>query len=422
MVPSRRAMRPTDDTDGASLPERATVLFLAANPSDTTRLAVGEEYREVHNRLLAAVCHERVEVVYAPEVRVAELARTLQCYAPSVVHFSGHGDDEGALLLPDAAGRASPVSVEGLASLFAALSRDLPIRCVVLNACHSDALAAALAPYVDCVLGTAASLRDKTAVAFAGAFYEALGFGRDVSTAYQLACAQANLTLASPGELPTLHTREGVRPEAIRLLARPAEAHPEPPQEPAQFLDAIRDALTTLTPRADNRALSLSCQAIAKSQSGDTRVLGPGDAVGEGERVRLYVTATRDAYVTLLQLGVDGSLDVLVPREGEPEARLEATVETRLPGPRSSIVFEAPFGPEELVVVSSETPWAGAREALRTAVASSTSRARSREVVASFQRKATVADDDAPDAPTRGDAVVYRIALQSTPAAVTTAS
>ncbi len=431
MVPSRAAMG-TDNapTDHAPAPTRATVLFLTANPSDTTRLSVGEEYREIHGRLLVAGCRERVELVYAPEVRASELAQIIQRYDPTVVHFSGHGDDEGALLLSDATGRAATVSVESLAALFSALAREVPMRCVVLNACHSDALATALATHIDCVLGIASTLRDKAAVSFAGAFYEALAYGRDVESACAIARAQSNLSLASPGELPSLHVREGARAELIRPFER---ATAEPPSQQTQtqvqqagspsILGVIHQALSSLAAPDATARLTLSCQIIAKSPNGETRPLGPGDAVAAGERVRLFVTTSREAYVTLLQARVDGSLDVLVPRDGDDELILEAGVETRLPGPKSSVMFEAPFGPEELFVVASESPWKAARDALRNTVAEAPSRPRSRAALASLRRKAVVVDDDeAPAVAPEPALAVWHIALQSTPAVMVATS
>lgn len=438
MVPSRAAMRTDNDTaerPGAS--PRATVLFLTANPSDTTRLSVGEEYREVHNRLLVAGCRERVELVFAPEVRVTELAQLIQRYEPAVVHFSGHGDDEGALLLSDAAGRASAVSVEQLAALFAALSRDLRVRCVVLNACHSEALAVALSAHVDCVLGLASALRDKTAVTFAGAFYEALAYGRDVASACEVARAQSNLALASPGELPSLHVREGAQAEAIHPLLRSdrqwsrsqslyaRELPDEPSRAETSIVDELRAALSSaVAPDRAKAPLTLSCQVVAKSLDGETRSLGPGDAVAAGERVRLYVTTSRDAYVTLLEARVDGTIEVLVPRETEAEMRLEAGVETRLPGPKSSVMFDAPFGPEELFIVASETPWKAHREALRSEVRGAPSRSSSRAALASLRRKAVVVDDDegSPEGEGEGVIAVWSIALQSTPERAVTTS
>lgn len=413
-----------DDPDDAHrpLPERATVLFLTANPSDTTRLAVGEEYREVQGRLLASGGRARVECVYAPEVRVEELARVLQCYTPFALHFSGHGDDEGALLFTDASGRAATVSVEALTPLFAALSRDLPIRCVVLNACHSAALAAALTPWVDCVIGIAASLRDKTAVAFSGAFYEALGFGRDVALAYDLACAQVRLSIDAPGDLPTLHVRDGARPDEVRLVTPREESLVKTQDAPHRSHSTLMRAYRGMT---DDTPLGLSCRVSAKAPDGTLRALADGDAVAAGERVRVYATPTRDAYVTLLQRSVDGSLDVLVPREGTPEIRLAAGVETRLPGPTSSVMFEAPFGLETLVVVATEAPWTEGREALLRALATGggSARDRSRAAIASISRKAVVVDDahdgDAPVPAEEDVKVSFEITLQSVPAPAT---
>lgn len=159
------------------------MLFLASNPSDTTRLSTDEEYRAIQTRLAVARHRDRFELRYAPAVRAEEFVGVVRDARPTVVHFSGHGTREGEPLLPDAAGRAKAASPEAMAEVFALLVRETPLRCVVLNACYSAVLARALAAHVECVIGTSGALRDTVAITFAGAFYEALGAGLDVASA-----------------------------------------------------------------------------------------------------------------------------------------------------------------------------------------------------------------------------------------------
>lgn len=196
---------------------RLKILVLSATPSDTSRIAVSEEHREILERLRASG-DGRIETVFAPEVRPHEFARALMEHRPDVVHFSGHGDGDGELLLTDDEGRAAAAPVALLARVFELLARDVPVRVVVLNACFSDALAAALVRSVDCVIGCAAPLRDEVAIAFSGAFYEAIAYGRDVRTAVELAKVSVELSIASPGALPALRVREGVDASALRLV------------------------------------------------------------------------------------------------------------------------------------------------------------------------------------------------------------
>ena len=197
------------------------VLFVGATPTDTARIAVGEEYRHVDAAVRTSDNAGRFEFHFAHEVRAGELGPALLRHRPHIVHFSGHGSASGELLLPDASGQAAPAKPEKLAQLFDVVGRDLSIRCVVLNACYSEALAKALAAQVDCVIGVPTALKDKVAVAFAGAFYQAIGFGRDLDAAYRYACAQVDLAVPSRAALPTIHCREGVRAEELRFFPAP---------------------------------------------------------------------------------------------------------------------------------------------------------------------------------------------------------
>jgi len=56
------------------------------------------------------------------------------------------------------------------------------IRLVVLNVCYSKAQTEAIAQIIECAIGMNASIGDEAAILFSAAFYQALGFGRDVQT------------------------------------------------------------------------------------------------------------------------------------------------------------------------------------------------------------------------------------------------
>lgn len=84
--------------------------------------------------------------------------------------------------------------MDSLAELFAIAKGN--IRCVVLNACHSEAQAKAIAAHIDCAIGMSGSIEDSSAIGFSWAFYHALGQGESVQKAFSLARVQAQL--ASP--------------------------------------------------------------------------------------------------------------------------------------------------------------------------------------------------------------------------------
>ncbi len=208
------------------------ILFLGANPSDTTRLALGQEVREINQRLRTSLHRARFEVVEEWAVRAANLSAALMRHRPQVVHFSGHGErlsgggspspgargsvgppaNGGAkpasgLVVEDASGKHVTIEAGPLAKLFQLVGKQ--VRCVVLNACHSAVQADAIGEHVDYVVGMSDAILDASAIAFAGAFYEALGFGESVETAFEL------------GKVPRLHAREGLDPSRRLLVPAP---------------------------------------------------------------------------------------------------------------------------------------------------------------------------------------------------------
>ena len=82
------------------------ILFLAANPLDTNPLRLGEEAREIKERI--QLSDLRNEFVFEQEhaVRVADLQRHLLHHQPHIVHFSGHGSTSGKIILENVQGRA----------------------------------------------------------------------------------------------------------------------------------------------------------------------------------------------------------------------------------------------------------------------------------------------------------------------------
>lgn len=178
------------------------ILFLAANPTDTARLRLGEEVRAIDQALLQAKYRDAFDLEQAHAVRVADLEGLLMRHDPHIVHFSGHGASSGEILLQDDAGRASPVPPPALANVFSLLKDN--VRCVVLNACFSQAQAEAIAQHIDCVVGMSEEIGDGDARAFAAAFYGALAYGRSVKTAFELGRNRIDLAGLRDEDVPQL--------------------------------------------------------------------------------------------------------------------------------------------------------------------------------------------------------------------------
>lgn len=95
-----------------------SVLFLAADPTDSSRLRLGEELREIQETLQRAKFRERFELHQRMSVRPADVSQALLDIQPTIVHFSGHGMATGALCFEDQVGKTHPVEPDALAALF----------------------------------------------------------------------------------------------------------------------------------------------------------------------------------------------------------------------------------------------------------------------------------------------------------------
>jgi hypothetical protein len=167
------------------------LLFLAADPSDLSRLRLGEESREIQEKIQLAKLRERFELHQRLSVRPADISQALLDVQPQIVHFSGHGTTAGALCFENPSGEFHPVEPNALAALFEQFAHI--VDCVVLNACYSEIQANAIARHIDYVVGMNRAIGDKAAIAFSIGFYQALGAGSVIEEAYRLGCVQIGL-------------------------------------------------------------------------------------------------------------------------------------------------------------------------------------------------------------------------------------
>lgn len=178
------------------------ILFLAANPKDTSQLRLDEEMRGIDHALRQAEFRDRYDIKQQWAVRIVDLQGYLLRHKPDIVHFSGHGSTSSEIILEDNFGNSQPAPSRALGQLFSVLKDN--IRCVVLNACYSEQQAQAIAKHIDCVIGMSKAIGDLAAVSFAIAFYQALGYGRDIKTAFDLGCVQIDLESLNEQDTPKL--------------------------------------------------------------------------------------------------------------------------------------------------------------------------------------------------------------------------
>lgn len=212
--PDRRSPRPPPPPPK---PGPVKILFLGANPSNLTERALGREVREIGERLRAADRGDQFEIAQEWAVRASGLQQALLVHKPTIVHFSGHGSPEGRIIVEDQQGRAFPLKPGALTTMFEILRDN--IRLVVLNAAASKEQAQGIAQHIDCVVRMTKAVGDTPAIAFSGALYQALGFGRSVKAAFRLGCNSLDLDDLAEADVPELTCREGVRAEDVVLVS-----------------------------------------------------------------------------------------------------------------------------------------------------------------------------------------------------------
>ncbi|WP_375496465.1 hypothetical protein [uncultured Nostoc sp.] len=104
------------------------ILFLAANPSDAARLRLGQELRDIRERLQLAKERDRFILESRESVPPGDISQAIFDVEPQVVHFSGHGSNTGELCFEDLLGQHQPVQPDALAALFELVGITVPKR------------------------------------------------------------------------------------------------------------------------------------------------------------------------------------------------------------------------------------------------------------------------------------------------------
>lgn len=178
------------------------ILFLSASPRDSTPLRLDEEVREIDRALSGAQLGDRFELLQKWAVRTVDLQSHLLRTKPQIMHFSGHGSPQSAIILEDENRRSRAVPAQQLARLLGQFSSQL--RCVVLNACYSEDQAEAIATTIECVVGMSAEVADRAAVHFSTSFYQGLAYGRSVRASFDLACSDLDFNRLRGDSVPRL--------------------------------------------------------------------------------------------------------------------------------------------------------------------------------------------------------------------------
>ncbi|MGB3655130.1 MAG: CHAT domain-containing protein [Rivularia sp. (in: cyanobacteria)] len=181
-------------------------MILAANPTDTSKLRLDVEVREIQAAHRQARNREEIEIISGWAVRVDDLRSAILYHKPNIVHFCGHGAGDDGLLLENKSGQKQFVSSESLAGLFKLFKND--VECVVMNACYSEVQAEAIHQHINCVIGMNKAIGDKAAIEFATGFYDALTNSRNYQDSFEFGCNAIDLENIPESQTPQIKIKD----------------------------------------------------------------------------------------------------------------------------------------------------------------------------------------------------------------------
>jgi hypothetical protein len=174
------------------------ILFVSANSRDEY-LDIEREHRTLQK--LVETGQHSLQVL--PAAEVADLRDALRSNGKQrhfdILHFSGHITEEEGLHFRGKGRRKETLSGERLKEILSGSD----VKLVVLNACHSEALATSISEVVPAAIGTTRVIRDVVARQFTRNFYAALNEKATVKEAFELALKkgkQGSPAYRRPGE------------------------------------------------------------------------------------------------------------------------------------------------------------------------------------------------------------------------------
>ncbi|KAH7010887.1 uncharacterized protein B0I36DRAFT_400961 [Microdochium trichocladiopsis] len=157
-----------------------SVLILAASPQDQPQLQLGTERRELKESLQQTRFRDAFEIHDVPSCRIRDITQALNQFNPTILHFSGHGNEDGIYFENDQ-GLSQLVLPKALAGVF---EHHTGLKLVILNACFAASQAQVIADKVGHVIAMENEILDRDAISFSRYLYSSLGFGRSIEDAY----------------------------------------------------------------------------------------------------------------------------------------------------------------------------------------------------------------------------------------------
>jgi hypothetical protein len=185
--------KPSDNTNNTK------ILFLSANPKKD--INIDEEINRLNRVLDAARQREYIEIKYRPAVRIDDMLKVVSDFSPNILHFAGHGGEEGIFIMKDdkEMTRMPTAALNMLCDMHKG-----HLQCVILNACFSAEIATTISQNGMYVVGMNEEVGNKASIEFTNGFYLGVGQGKAYEDAYNYALITLMTNGASYAHTPEL--------------------------------------------------------------------------------------------------------------------------------------------------------------------------------------------------------------------------
>lgn len=201
------------------LPKQITILFMASNAVKDSLLNLEKEAREIQKKIRSSAHRDSIKFETRWAIRTIDILQAINETKPTIIHFSGHGSEDGSLVLLNSNDEGYKlVSKEAITATLATLADS--VKLVVFNTCFSEEQAVNITKHIDIAIGMNTSISDDAAILFSSQLYSSISFGLSIEQSFKQAKASLLLENIKEENTPQLHHKNGIMPNDLVLVSK----------------------------------------------------------------------------------------------------------------------------------------------------------------------------------------------------------
>ena len=172
---------------------RQKILFVSANPSDSQLQNIdwGYELKALDKIFRKGKLKNAYVLETLPHIEPAEFINSLKDENPWLLHFCGHGDSSGSLILETSERNKFTLQKK---DFLKCLSEQTTLKCLILCSCNSDKVLEEAQDFVEYCIGFTGELINEDSIHFAKIFYKNFNSCESLPNAFQRTIDELKVT------------------------------------------------------------------------------------------------------------------------------------------------------------------------------------------------------------------------------------